>query len=97
LLIAEAIRKKIKLTKIYKLSKIDPWFLEQIKEIVDTENQISKKGLPKKFNEFNRIKSIGFSDKKLSQLSGLKEKIVRKKKIGFKYFASVQKSRYLCG
>ena len=30
LLIAEAIRRKIKLTKIYKLSKVDPWFLEQI-------------------------------------------------------------------
>ena len=81
LLIAEAIRKKIKLTKIYKLSKVDPWFLEQIKEIVDAENQISKKGLPKNFNEFNRIKSIGFSDKKLSQLSGLKEKIVRRKRL----------------
>jgi len=81
LLIAEAIRKKIKISKIYKLSKIDPWFLEQIKEIVDTENNILKKGLPKNFNEFNRIKSIGFSDKKLSQLSGLKEKIVRRKRL----------------
>ena len=81
LLVAEAIRKKININKIYKLSKIDPWFLEQIKEIVDTENQISKKGLPKNFSEFNRIKSIGFSDKKLSQLSGLKEKIVRRKRL----------------
>ena len=54
---------------------------EDIKEIVDEENQISKKGLPKNFNEFNRIKSIGFSDKKLSQLSGLKEKIVRRKRL----------------
>ena len=37
--------------------------------------------MPKNFNEFNRIKSIGFSDKKLSQLSGLKEKIVRRKRL----------------
>ena len=49
------------------------------------ENQISKKGLPKNFNEFNRIKSIGFSDKKLSQLSGLKEKIVRRKRLALKF------------
>ncbi|MBO6492180.1 MAG: carbamoyl-phosphate synthase large subunit, partial [Pelagibacteraceae bacterium] len=84
LLIAEAIRKKIKLTKIYKLSKIDPWFLEQIKEIVEAEKQIAKKGLPKNFIEFNRIKSIGFSDKKLSQLSGLEEKIVRRKRLALK-------------
>ncbi|MAH02927.1 MAG: carbamoyl phosphate synthase large subunit, partial [Candidatus Pelagibacter sp.] len=84
LLIAEAIRKKIKLTKIYKLSKIDPWFLEQIKEIIEAEKQIAKKGLPKNFIEFNRIKSIGFSDKKLSQLSGLEEKIVRRKRLALK-------------
>ncbi|MDC0232239.1 carbamoyl-phosphate synthase large subunit, partial [Pelagibacteraceae bacterium] len=84
LLIAEAMRKKIKISKIYKLSKIDPWFLEQIKEIVDVENNILKKSLPKNFNEFNRIKSIGFSDKKLSQLSGLSEKIVRKKRLALK-------------
>jgi len=84
LLIAEAIRKRINLKKIYKLSKVDPWFLEQIKEIVDEENKISKKGLPKNFNEFNRIKSIGFSDKKLSQLTNLKEKIVRSKRLALK-------------
>ena len=47
LLVAEAIRKKIHLSKIYKLSKIDPWFLEQIKEIVDCEISIKKKGLLK--------------------------------------------------
>ncbi len=81
LLIAEAMRKKIKISKIYKLSRVDPWFLEQVKEIVEAENNILKKGLPKNFNEFNKIKSIGFSDKKLSQLSGLKEKIVRRKRL----------------
>ena len=30
---------KIHLQKIYKLSKIDPWFLNQIKEIVEEENK----------------------------------------------------------
>ncbi|SVB81922.1 uncharacterized protein METZ01_LOCUS234776, partial [marine metagenome] len=54
LLIAEAFRKKISLQKIYKLSKVDPWFLNQIKEIVEEENKIIKKGLPKKYIEFNR-------------------------------------------
>ncbi|MDC1475863.1 carbamoyl-phosphate synthase large subunit [Pelagibacteraceae bacterium] len=81
LLIAEAIRKKIKISKIYKLSKVDPWFLEQIAEIVNAENHILKKGLPKNFDNFNKIKSMGFSDKRLSQLSGLNEKIVRRKRL----------------
>ena len=84
LLVAEAFRKKISLKIIYKLSKIDPWFLRQIKELVEEEEKIIKKGLPKNYIEFNRIKSIGFSDKKLSELPGLKEKIVRKKRIALK-------------
>ena len=91
LLIAEAFRKKITLDKIYKLSKVDPWFLNQIKELVDEENNIKKKGLPKIFDEFNRIKSIGFSDKKLGKITGIKEKIVRSKRIALKVFPVFKK------
>tara|TARA_B100000424_G_scaffold70923_1_gene52568 strand:+ start:1 stop:2439 length:2439 start_codon:yes stop_codon:yes gene_type:complete len=84
LLVAEAIRKKINLKRIFKLSKIDPWFLEQIKEIVESENRIKNKGLPKNFGEFNKIKSIGFSDRKLAELSNLSEDIVRRKRTALK-------------
>jgi carbamoyl-phosphate synthase large subunit len=80
LLVAEAFRKKIDIKRIQNLSKIDNWFLEQIKEIVIAENQIKKKGLPKDYNEFNRIKSIGFSDKKLAEITKISEEIVRKKR-----------------
>ncbi len=80
LLIAEAFRKKVSLDKIYKLSKVDPWFLNQIKEIVDDENKIIINGLPKNYIEFNRIKSCGFSDKKLSKLTKLKEEVVKRKR-----------------
>jgi carbamoyl-phosphate synthase large subunit len=84
LYVAEAIRKKTNLKRIYNLSKVDPWFLNQIKEIVDTENKIKSKGLPKEFNEFNRIKSIGFSDKKLAELTNTSEQIVRQKRTALK-------------
>ena len=84
LLVAEAMRKKIKLRKIYNLSKIDPWFLNQIKEIIENENKIKNDGLPKNFGDFNQIKSIGFSDKKLSELSNLSEDVVRKKRTALK-------------
>ncbi len=84
LLIAEAFRKNISLDKIYKLSNVDPWFLNQIKDIVDEEKNLKKKGLPKTYNEFNRIKSIGFSDKKLSKITGIKEQIVRSKRVALK-------------
>ena len=81
LLVGEAIRKKINIKKIQNLSKIDPWFLNQIKDIIDSENKIKKNGLPKTYNEFNYIKSIGFSDKKLSELTNIPENIVRKKRV----------------
>jgi carbamoyl-phosphate synthase large subunit len=84
LLVAEAIRKKINIKRIYSLSKIDYWFLDQIKELVDEEIKIKNKGLPKNFAEFNRIKSIGFSDKKLSELSNLPEEIIRRKRSAIK-------------
>ena len=84
ILIAEAFRKNISLDKIHKLSKVDPWFLNQIKDLVDEENNIKKRGIPKTYNEFNRIKSIGFSDKKLSDITGIKEKIVRSKRVALK-------------
>ena len=84
LLIAEAFRKKISLNKIHSLSKVDPWFLNQIKELVDEENELILRGLPRKFEEFNRIKSIGFSDKKISQLINIKESVVKLKRKALK-------------
>ncbi len=84
MLISEAFRKNISLNTIYKLTRVDPWFLNQIRDLVNEEKKIIKKGLPKTYNEFNRIKSIGFSDNKLSKLTGIKEKIVRSKRVALK-------------
>jgi len=91
LLVAEAFRKKIGIKKIQKLSKIDKWFLEQIKEIVDIENEIIKNGLPKNYIKFNKIKSIGFSDKKLSELTKISESVVRRKRAALKVFPVFKK------
>ena len=91
LLVAEAIRKKISLNRIHKLSGIDPWFLDQIKEIVVEENNLKKNGIPKNFENFNKIKSIGFSDKKISELSKTSEKIIRQKRIALKVFPVYKK------
>ena len=91
LLVAEAISKKIKLKKIQKLSGIDSWFLDQIKEIVEEENKIKKDGVPKNFEDFNRLKSMGFSDKKISELSSIGEKIIKQKRMALKVFPVYKK------
>ena len=91
LLVADAIRKKIKIDKIHRLSKIDPWFIEQIKDIVEVENDIKKNGIPKDYNKFNYIKSIGFSDKRISKLTKTSEDAVRKKRSALKIFPVFKK------
>ena len=69
LVIAEAFRNKMSINKIYKKTKVDKWFLEQIKEIIDTEKTLLKFGIPKQANEMNYIKSVGFSDEKIAELT----------------------------
>jgi len=84
LLIAEAFRKKININTIYSKTKIDKWFIEQIKEIVDIENVLIKHGFPKTSNELNYVKSIGFTDKKISELTkkSLNDIKIEREKLG---------------
>jgi len=69
IIIAEALRRKTSIKNIYKLTNIDPWFLEQISELVDEEKKLKKYGMPKTFKELSYIKSIGFSDDKIAELT----------------------------
>jgi len=69
--VAQALRFKKSVKEIYSACKIDPWFIEQISLIVDSEKIIRKKGIPSNGLELQRIKSLGFSDKKISELSNV--------------------------
>lgn len=67
--IAQAMRLGISDAQIHASCKVDPWFLEQIRGIVDTEAQIKTRGLPKTAGAFRRLKSMGFSDARLAKLT----------------------------
>ena len=69
IIVAEALRRKVSINNIYKLTNIDPWFLEQISELVKEERKLKKYGLPKTTEELSYIKSIGFSDDKIAELT----------------------------
>ena len=75
--IAKAIRKKESIDSIYKKTKIDKWFLREIKKIIDYENLIKKNGIPKKKEAIIHIKSLGFSDKRLAFLTNKRESDIR--------------------
>ena len=70
LTIAQAFRHGLGLEAIRRVTHYDPWFLEQIKAIVDVEAEIREKGLPGEAPELFRLKAMGFSDERLAELSG---------------------------
>ena len=77
--IADAIRAGISVEEINALTQIDSFFLHNIKEIVDFEEELKSLGK----NSFNhtvlrRAKELGFSDKRIGQQVGLGEDDIRK-------------------
>lgn len=67
---AQAMRYGMSLEKIHEASNFDPWFLERIKNIVDTEEKIRADGLPTDAQDMMRLKKMGFSDDRLAELVG---------------------------
>jgi carbamoyl-phosphate synthase large subunit len=74
--VAQALRLGFDLEQIHASCKIDPWFIAQIKDIVDTEKRIRKHGLPSTERSMRALKAMGFSDARLAILSGLTEEQV---------------------
>ena len=77
ILIAQAMRHGLSNEEIIAATSFDPWFLERIREIVDTEKNIISEGLPKTSDQMRSIKMMGFSDARLSQLTGQNERKIR--------------------
>ena len=64
--------------EVYQHTRIDPWFLAQIKEIVDTELAVEKRTLRDLTrDELRGLKRMGFSDRRLAYLLKVKEADVR--------------------
>ena len=74
LYVAQAFREGINLEEIFDCSKIDPWFLKQIEEIIEIEKAIENSGVPKNYEEMQYIKSKGFSDKRIANILNIKTK-----------------------
>ena len=75
--VAQAMRAGFTDEQIHESCKIDPWFLEQMREIVDTEEKVRVHGLPQTPGAFRQVKAMGFSDKRLAAVSGKTEAEVR--------------------
>jgi len=82
LYIKQAIKRGNSIEEIHKLSQIDPWFLENIRQIVELEAQIkSELKLNHEQNSidlFRKAKEFGFSDLQLGRLLNQSEDTIRK-------------------
>ncbi|QIB32596.1 carbamoyl-phosphate synthase large subunit [Ancylobacter pratisalsi] len=73
LYVGQAMRLGLDNETIHASCKIDPWFLEQLREIIDMEAKVRTHGLPRTAGAFRRLKAMGFSDSRLAGLSRLHE------------------------
>jgi len=77
----EALRKGVPVEELYQRTRIKRWFLEQMKELVDLEEEILRfKGKPLPDNLLIRAKKDGFSDRYLAGLTGTRERDIRKRR-----------------
>src|ERR1700689_4500448 len=68
--VAQAMRLGMSDADIHTACRIDPWFLEQIRGIVEMEAEIRRRGLPTTTGALRRLKAMGFSDARLGRLTG---------------------------
>jgi carbamoyl-phosphate synthase large subunit len=69
--VAQAMRLGMSDDDIHTACRIDPWFLAQIRDIIETETQIRTRGLPATAASLRRLKAMGFSDARLGRLTAL--------------------------
>ncbi len=91
--IAEAIKKGISIDEIYRLSRVDKWFLYKLKNIIDIEHQLQKLDLLEttdieKSYWLERAKRFGFSDGQIAKIMGVDTIFIRqmRRKLGIHPF-----------
>lgn len=76
--LADAFRLGYTVKEAHRATRIDPWFLVQVKELVDIENRLKEYSLPElSKEEMLFLKKKGFSDCRIAKLLKVKEDQVR--------------------
>ena len=81
--VADAFRQGMSLEDVFQLTKIDRWYLVQIQEIVEIENNLASQPLSQMTaQDMRALKRKGFADKRLADLLGVSQREVRRKRQG---------------
>ena len=76
--VADGFRNKLSVEEIFEFSKIDPWFLVQIKDLIDEEIDLKQTSFDElNFEKLYSLKRKGFSDSRISELLACEEEEIR--------------------
>ncbi len=79
LYLADAFRAGLNLEEVHGLTRIDPWFLEQIEELIRLEEEVREQGISGLNKQrVRKLKRKGFSDRRLASLLNFDETAFRK-------------------
>jgi len=78
--IATALRSGLSIDEVHAVTGWDHWFLERIQAILDVENKLVADGLPDDETVLRFVKSMGFSDARLAELTQLEAADVRQRR-----------------
>ncbi|MDQ6619291.1 MAG: carbamoyl-phosphate synthase large subunit [Pseudomonadota bacterium] len=82
--VADAFGIGMSLEEVHQYTKIDPWFLSQIKEIVDVELSLETRAVESLArDDMWRLKRMGFSDRRLAYLLSTTEDDIRARRHAF--------------
>ncbi len=76
LAVAQALRLGVDVDQVHAMCKYDPWFIAQLKGIIDQEARVIAHGLPKTTEQMRGLKAMGFSDARLAKLANSTEAAV---------------------
>ncbi|MEC8025129.1 MAG: carbamoyl-phosphate synthase large subunit, partial [Myxococcota bacterium] len=80
--VADAFRSDYTTEEVHELTRIDPWFLAHIKELVTAEQTVAAANIGDiDEGDFRHLKRWGFSDAQLGRLLGEEEGVVRERRI----------------
>ncbi len=89
--IAQAMRHGLSDDDIQAATAFDPWFLARIREIVETEAELRKNGLPIEEEGLRHVKMMGFTDARLAKLTGRDEANIRRARLNLGVVASFKR------
>jgi carbamoyl-phosphate synthase, large subunit len=83
--VADAFRLGMSLEEVFEACRIDPWFLVQIEDLVKEEARVAEEGFDAlDAARLRELKRKGFSDRRIAELVGKKEKKIRKLRWAYK-------------